>query len=317
MARGEHWSKSDLLNSPKPPIYQAPSPSGSKLPVENQESKSEDNTLQKVFNISKILANYKKMKIDDKAFKNFTHTSDDLRSISTDSDRTFHFVRPSLQQKHRSILKEVLTKTRIPYFQGMADVSAYIVYHMLSHTPVEESGSVSVIDLSERDVGEMALVLEKVLYKKVLPLVENDFKKYKEMNKITIKMLRKRDNLIGRQESMMYVSNILTFFTRDCATLDETYFLLSVILASPNNIPFLILVMFFPKIQKKQLLTCDDLANDKKFLKKLILLEEEYLKLEAETEQVSKKGMGSSIILAGGIVVGAMAAGLFYLNKKK
>ncbi|KAF7700653.1 hypothetical protein CDIK_0909 [Cucumispora dikerogammari] len=276
-------------------------------------SEEEESTLRlfKVFTMSNVIASFNEM--PNLQVKNFKQSDSDAQSIASDTQRCFHFIAEKEKTGYQEILKNILLKIRVPYFQGMADIAAYIVYFILT-TESTESVTVSDLNPSASKMDKITKTVEKILQKKVIPLVENDFKKYKKINSIFIKMLQKRNINMTEEKSMSYLSNILTFFTRDCSSLNDTYFILAVILSCPSNIPFLILIKHFKLIENKKPLS---VLEDKDFLKDLITLEDEYLEFQAEEDKIKNKNATSLFVLGGGLVVAAVAVGMFFLNKKK
>lgn len=294
--------------------------SNSKLIINNtlnnkNKTQSEINSIRllKAFTMENVINSFNSF--PNLEINNYIQSDSDISSITSDCDRCFHFITNNEKTEYQKILKKVLLNIRIPYYQGMADISAYIIYYILTNNKQSSSNvTISNLNPSEGEIKDMSILLEKILYKKVLPLVENDFKKYKEINSIFIKMLENRNIIISNEKSMTYLSNILTFFTRDCENLVDTYFILSVILSCPFNIPFLILIKYFNEIENKKLLK---VSLDSNFLKDLILLEDEYLHILTNDNSSKIENSATRFLFGGSIVIIVVAIGFYFFNKNK
>lgn len=259
-------------------------------------------------------------------------------TIRGDTARSFLFLPHSTNKEkwcrnlYKHICNEIFINSTIDYYQGMSEIGSFIIFYYFRES-VEKNYKEIIYDLvgseeSSKEEGEIetlpgkkdSMIIEEldkyidediyakcmtvicnIMDDKFLPVVENNFATYDKINSVFLKMMKKRNIKIDVLLSKKYMNTTLSWFTRSISDLNNIYKVLALILNSPNNVTFLLLVKYFDEIEKGEKITNvpDNLQEE------IIKLEQEYVKAQEELDQpcisARKVLFGLSV---GGIVLG-------------
>ncbi|RVD93197.1 Rab-GAP TBC domain protein [Tubulinosema ratisbonensis] len=268
-------------------------------------------------------------------------------TIRGDTDRSFLFL-PNTTNKekwcknlYKNICNELFINSTIDYYQGMSEIGSYIIYYYFKES-VENKFEI----ISKELVGSSKLVneeeeietlpskkdslvdeklsdcIDSIIYEncmtticnvmddKFLPVVQNNFEMYDKINLVFLRMMKKRNIKIDILLSKKYMNTTLSWFTRSVSELKDLYKVLALILNSPCNVTFLLLVKYFNEIENGE-----KIRNIPENLQEeIIKLEQEYVKTQEEMEQPC---ISARKVLFGLSVGGVVLAIFLYQTLKK
>ncbi|KAM0672866.1 hypothetical protein OCOL_000133 [Ordospora colligata] len=275
---------------------------------------------------------------------------DERKLIENDVKRT-QLLGVRRVSKESSVLKMILfdclCTISVEYVQGMSEIASVFVLHYFKdivrkeigvdteetneHVDKEEDDSV---DISERfiDAGEdektkikeiikknsevndvLRTVLINVFRRKFEPIVADGFKEYRRNMKVFVEMIRRRTGTrISEMECFRFMESILTFFLRNLSSVEDVHKMFEIILACPNNCPFILLVLFYEQISTKKAI---QKVDDDLFVK-VIEVEEEFIRTQKRTEEGSKVSR-RNMLVAGGVVSVVVAIAIYGAMKRE
>lgn len=236
----------------------------------------------------------------------------------------------------RSLLYDIVESIPVNYVQGMSEVSSvFIVYYFSGEydrfstkapekkSMRDEEKSTEVESSSEDDyqtfketvsdkIEKCRIVLTNVFNRKFVPLVDDNFRLYKANVEVFIQMMKKRNVNIEETNAYMFMGSVFTFFFRDVTTIEDAYKMFEIVLSCPLSTLFLLSVIYYDNISKKELI---DYVDDNLY-QSVILLEKEFVETQEKLKQKKNSFFSRNAILIGGAVGFAVAVALYRMNKK-
>lgn len=235
----------------------------------------------------------------------------DLVTIKGDVPRTMYYVKNVEKRDfYREMLTKILTSMELKYIQGMAMISGVVLYYYTSDevdklfkgkkfeknvknneamnttSAINLNQGIKISDVLTKDLKKKIVkVLTEIFHSKFLPLTDNKFEKYRKLNKVFLELVKKHKKIvIDESFSMTYMNQTLSFFVNEFDEMEDKYFILSMILATPNNVLFIILFLLYDSIKNKKTINIDQ----KNFFKKIIEVESDFLKTQSSLSYSKK-----------------------------
>ncbi|KAH9411411.1 hypothetical protein HK407_05g09290 [Ordospora pajunii] len=249
----------------------------------------------------------------------------------------------------KMILFDCLCTIPVEYVQGMSEIASVFVLHyfrdivrkeigvgvdMKETNEYADMGEDDEVDVSERfiDAGEdekarlkemmrkhaevkdvLRTVLTNVFRRKFEPIVADGFKEYRKNMKVFVEMIRRRTGTrISEMECFRFMESILTFFLRNLSNIEDVHKMFEIILACPNNCPFVLLVLFYEQISRKKAI---QKVDDDLFVR-VIETEEEFIRTQKRIEEGSRVSR-RNMLVAGGIVSVVVAIVIYGAMKRE
>ncbi|KAF9763765.1 hypothetical protein NGRA_1063 [Nosema granulosis] len=238
----------------------------------------------------------------------------------------------------RSLLCDIVESIPVNYVQGMSEVSSVFVVYYFSEE--YDRFSIRILEGSSKDDDESTeaksfsvekkqeyeafkesvdekiqncrVVLTNVFNRKFVPLVEDNFKLYKANVEVFIQMMKKRNVNIEETNAYMFMGSVFTFFFRDVTTIEDAYKMFEIVLSCPLSTLFLLSVIYYDKISKKEQIE----YVDDNLYQSVILLEKEFVETRENLKAKKNSFFSKNAILIGGAIGFVVAVALYRMNKR-
>lgn len=159
---------------------------------------------------------------------------------------------------------------------------------------------------------KVKIVLTNIILRKLEPLIKNNFELYMKYTEVFIIMMKKRGIIIGQQDIHKYLESILTFFYRNVSSMEDAYKIFEVILSCPSSSLFLILIVYYDLISRKELIK----NVDNNLFNSIICHESEFINTLEKVNCKKSRFFSKYAFYIGGMIGVIAAVALYKINKR-